>query len=308
VTRADGRVGLDPIVAALARGDLWTLSLAGFLVRGGLVLLLLPIWPVPSPLDLADALGPAVTTAALGGPNPDLVRVVVIGSIVAATVIALAFAVGAAADVAAITTAADELVGRTSRFGGTVARGPGSRAVTAFLVRLVGLVPFAVALAATVPIVVGATYQELIDPTDLAIPVVIRVLSDVPGVVALLVATWLLGEAVGGIAVRLLVLEDRSVGGSLVGALALIVRRPIPALLTLVGTTLVFVVLLAPALVASALAWRFVVFELRSDSNAVAAALGVLGLAAVWLGALVLSGFAAAVRTVAWTSFALRGP
>jgi hypothetical protein len=297
MTRVEHR--LDPLLVALGRADLWTISLAGFLVRGGVVLFLLPIAALPSPLDVANVFGPAVTAAALGGPNPELTRLVVLASVLGAALVVLAFALGAATDVASIRAGADEFQAPGEPAGPAVVG-------RAFVVRLVALAPFALALAATIPAVVGATYHELIDPEELVTPLVIRVLRDVPDVVALLVAMWLAGEAIGGLAVRLAVLERRGVARSIVGALAVVVRRPLGALAVLGSSTILLVVLIGPALVATALAWRWVTFSLRSPDDAAALVVGVLALAALWLGGLALAGFGAAARGVLWTAFVLR--
>jgi hypothetical protein len=295
VTRVEHR--LDPLVVALGRADLWSVSLAGFLVRGGWLLFLLPIAAIPSPLDIANAFGGAVTAAALGGPNPELVRLVALGSVAAAAIVIVAFALGAATDVASIRVGAADL--------GTDVGAPPSVLGRAFVVRLVALLPFAIALAATVPVIVGATYHELILPDELVTPLVVRVLRDVPVVVAVLLATWLLGEAIGGLAVRLVVLDERTTLGALGRALAVAARRLPAFLAVLVGSALVLVVLVGPALVATALAWRWVTFELRSPGDIVVSLVATAALAGLWLGGLGLAGFAATLRSLAWTAFVL---
>lgn len=297
MTRVEHR--LDPLLAPLARPDLWSISLAGFLVRGGVLLFLLPIAAIPSPLDVANVLGPAVTSAALGGPNPDLVRVVVVASLAAAAAVVVAFALGAGTDVATAGIGAAELGASLSE----PARGEVRRA---FVVRLVALLPFVIVLAATVPAVIGATYHELILPDELVTPVVLRVIRDVPIVVIALLAAWLAGEAVGGIAVRLIVFEGRGVFGGLRGALALVVRRPLGAVGALVGGSLVLIVLVGPALAATALAWRWATFSLRAGPDPVAATAAVLALAVLWVGGLALAAFATTVRSLLWTAFVLR--
>lgn len=296
MTRVEHR--LDPLVVALGRADLWSVSLAGFLVRGGVLLFLLPIAAIPSPLDIANVFGPAVTTAALGGPNPELVRLVIVASVVAAVVVVVAFALGAVTDVASVRAGAADL-GRVvaDRSRGTIVR--------AFVVRLVALVPFALALAATVPAVVAATYHELILPDELVTPLVVRVLRDVPDVVALLLVTWLLGEALGGLAVRVVVLEGRGAVRSIPGGLAIVLRRPIATVGVLLVGTLAVLVLVVPALIATALAWRWVTFALRTQGDLVGAVLGTLALSALWLGGLVLAGFGASFRGLLWTALVL---
>ncbi len=316
------RPALEPVVVALARVDLCAAALAGFLVRGGVILFLLPIVWLPSPLDLADVFSSAVTSAALGGPNPELVRLVVLAAIGVTAVVVAAFWLGALMDVAVVRIAASSLVpgggatssGPDSPAPGSATEAPGpdtaapglSESPRALAVRLVALVPAAVVLAVAAPAVVAATYRELIDPSTLAVPLVLRVLGDVPLVVALLVATWLAGDAIGGLAVRLVVLERRRPLPALAGAIGLVVRRPLAAAATFAAGSVVVIVLVAPALLAAAVAWRGVLFATREDAGPIPTALGILALAGLWLGGLVLAGFAAAVRAILWSTFAAR--
>ncbi|MHB8399811.1 MAG: hypothetical protein ACYDCI_12915, partial [Candidatus Limnocylindrales bacterium] len=51
----------------LADPALWPIALAGFLVRGGIVLMLLSLVPFPSAVGLANLVGPTAVTAA--GPT-----------------------------------------------------------------------------------------------------------------------------------------------------------------------------------------------------------------------------------------------
>ena len=55
------------LLVILPRPTTWIVGLAAFLVRGGIVLFLLPIIVVPSPVGLANVLGPTITTFWLGG-------------------------------------------------------------------------------------------------------------------------------------------------------------------------------------------------------------------------------------------------
>jgi hypothetical protein len=292
----------EPLVVGLGRADVWAASLAGFLVRGGVVLFLLPIIVVPSPLDVANVLGPAVTSAALGGPNPDLVRVAVAGSLVAVLVLAIAFAIGAVMDVNVTRMGAAELgVGSPATADAPRPRGAVRRA---FAVRLLALLPLVVVLALGVPAVVGATYTELVNPTDFVTPIVVRVLGDVPLVVAAILVTWLAGEAVGGLAVRFVVLDGRGVLGALGGALRLLVVRPLSAGLALLVGTALLAALVAPALVASGLVWRFAATSLAAGDDPIVAVLAIVVLSALWLGGLVLAGFGASVRALLWTRVA----
>src|SRR3972149_6684624 len=63
------RRGGAALSVVVAEPSLWLLGSAGFLVRGGLVLLALPIVTLPSPVGITTLLGPAVVnTGRLEGP------------------------------------------------------------------------------------------------------------------------------------------------------------------------------------------------------------------------------------------------
>jgi len=55
------------LLVILPRPASWIVGLAAFLVRGGILLFLLPIVVLPSPVGLANILGPTVATFWLGG-------------------------------------------------------------------------------------------------------------------------------------------------------------------------------------------------------------------------------------------------
>ncbi|HEY3522538.1 MAG TPA: hypothetical protein VGK63_02450 [Candidatus Limnocylindrales bacterium] len=302
------RFDFEPIEAALARFDLWAAALAGFLVRGGVILFVLPIVWLPSPLDLADVFSSVVTSAALGGPNPDLVRLVVVSTIATTVVVVVAFWLGALMDVLVAHVTAGPLSGvlAAPTMGGH-APSPGlAEAGRAFAARLVAFLPLGLALAVSAPIVVGAVYEELVNPSSLALPIVFRVLGDVPVVVAVIVGLWLVGDAIGGLAVRLIVADRRGAASALASAVGMVVRRPIAAVGTLAAGTAVVFVLVAPALLASAAVWRGVLFASRGEAGPILTGLGIVALAALWLGGLVLAAFATAVRAMLWSRFAAR--
>ena len=64
-----GRRLVAALEAAVSDPGAWPLGMLGFLVRGGFVVLALPILTLPSPVGLATLLGPAViSTGRLDGP------------------------------------------------------------------------------------------------------------------------------------------------------------------------------------------------------------------------------------------------
>src|SRR6266487_4127414 len=61
---------LAALLAALGRPSWWILALAGFLVRGGIVLFLVAIVTLPSPLALSNDLAPLLTPLYFGQLEP----------------------------------------------------------------------------------------------------------------------------------------------------------------------------------------------------------------------------------------------
>ena len=54
------------LLATLVNPATWALALAAFLVRGGIVVVLLPIVVLPTPVGLGTALAPMLTAVAFG--------------------------------------------------------------------------------------------------------------------------------------------------------------------------------------------------------------------------------------------------
>ena len=73
-----GATLVTSLLATLAHPMTWLLALAGFLVRGGIVVFLLPIVVLPSPVGLANATAPTVVGFVLGGFTFDLVVLLVL--------------------------------------------------------------------------------------------------------------------------------------------------------------------------------------------------------------------------------------
>ena len=95
------------------------------------------------------------------------------------------------------------------------------------LIRLLSLVPLAIALAIGLPRLGQITYLELTAPTDLVTPIALRVAAQAPEVVGLIGLAWLVGEAWAGLAVRLVVLRGERVAAAFIGSVVLCLRRPV---------------------------------------------------------------------------------
>ena len=201
-----GAILLSSLLATLAHPVAWPVALAGFLVRGGLVVFLLPIVALPSPVGLSDRLAPTLSSLVLGGATVQLA--ILFGAICALTVaLVLLLAWFAAATEAALIRYApawDEL--DPARPIATRRRGESGRILTA---RLIAHVPFALALGWGGIRVVDATYRELSRPVDVTTPIALRVLGSVPEVIVVVIVTWVIGQIVGAVASRRVVLSVR---------------------------------------------------------------------------------------------------
>ncbi|MBA2382820.1 MAG: hypothetical protein H0V73_11985 [Chloroflexi bacterium] len=291
---------LVALLAVLGRPSWWILGLAGFLVRGGILIFLVAIVALPSPLALSNVLGPIVTPIYLGRLEPG--TALVIGGAIGLAIIW--FAAGswfaAAIEVALVRDARRA----ASEEGLTVLpeRRPARLLITrAMAAHLLALVPLAVAIGIGSVRILNATYAELTNPSD-ASSIVIRVIARASATVAVIAIVWIVGEIVGGMAVRRVVLGDESAPGA-VGRSALdLVRRPGGALLAPVATTAVLVVDLLAVLTVVAIVWGQVrerVVHLLADPVATGLSLATLG--AGWCLALLVTGLIDAWRSVAMT-------
>jgi hypothetical protein len=276
----------DALQAAFAlvalRPGLIAVALAGFLARGGLIPFILPFVAVPTVVGLGNFIGPTQVTAA--GPTERLLWL--IAGLVAAVVLALAVGtfIGAFVDVALYRAAAND---RTRRSIGIVLR--------VVLIRLLAMVPVGLALAWSANRVGTTVYRELILPQDMVTPIAFRVLYETRDAIALVIVTWLVGELVGGLAVRQLLRRGGSVPRSFGRAFADLVRRPIT---TIGGFGLGLVALLA--ILTPLLAFAWVVFggvryAIGRDEITRLFAASVLFVAA-WAVALVVAGTISALR------------
>lgn len=286
------------LLAALGRPRWWLLSLAAFLVRGGVLVLLLPIVSLPTTAGLVNAAAPTLVGFLFGGVSSSFLEL--LGIVGAAALVWLVGGglLGAAIDVALIADVAgdEELEAPlTVRPGATI---------RAFAARFLTHLPTVGVLLWAAVRLVPAIYSELIAPGNPAVPVVLRVVARVPDVVIAVVVAWAACEAVGGLAVRRVVAGDR-LAAALGRAWRDVVRRPTTLATTIVTDAVVAAVILAASGV-SAVAWnglRIVIVDGGAASE-VWLALAIFSVS--WLAGAWLLAIAAAWRQVAWTFEALR--
>ena len=292
------------LLVVLPRPATWIVALASFLVRGGILLFLAPIVVTPSPVGLANILGPTITTFWLGGMSLGFATAVmaifaaffgwlVIGGWVAAVT---------ERDLIELVAADDELGA-----GGTIPRPSGSRRRGRIwrivLLRFAAYVPLALALGYGSLRLVQATYRELTLPSDVVTPIVWRVIATVPEAVIAIVVTWALGETLGSLGARRIVVWGQSLDQAYFGAWADMLRRPLSTIGTFVLPTVVMALLVAPIVLASGVAWEFLRTELAAAAGANPALLllSMLTFVAIWSAGLLVAGLAAAWRSATWT-------
>ncbi len=292
-------------VTTLIRPASWAFGLLGLLAGGGIVLLAWPILVLPTPTGLQNDLGGPANRLVLGTPSAELMLLVAAGVLVSIAIVVVACAVGAWAERQGILVAMDAATAEGLAVqAGDLAGAPGVGRIT--LIRLMALVPVVVAFALAWGPLYDAAYHELVLPDDLVTPLPLRVVRDVPGLLAGVGVVWLLSDAAGSIAVRHLVLDPRSVPRAWLLGWADVARRPHRALGTAIVGTVTVLLMIGPALLASGAGWarvRDLMIGGADPGNALAA---VVIWVVMWLGGLVLAGVAAAIRAAAWTFSTVR--
>jgi hypothetical protein len=287
---------LAAFLAAIGHGRWWLLALAGFLVRGGIVLLLPPLVVLPTPADLALMASPALLGAGLQSPTPLLVTLLVVAVLALTAVILGSSLLGAWLDASLIEAAATDAELEGLGASGAV---PVNAGVT---VRLVAHLPTFVALGLGFLAIGDATYAELSSPQP-GLPLVVRILLRAPLATGAIVVAWLLGEAWGGLAVRRLG-RGASMRSALAGGLRDLGRPS--AIATLVLTTLAVSLLVVVLWLAAGRAfdrlWPLLVDGAPPEMQFVALGL----LVATWAAGLWLLAIGLAWRSSAWTAEAFR--
>jgi hypothetical protein len=295
---------LASLLATLARPGWWLLALAGFLVRGGFLIFLLPIIVLPSPLAISNLVAPFIVPMALGRIGPETIAVgvgavagllawlLIGGSIAAATDLVLVREAAAAA--------VDEGVAPPSpEAPAAIASERRDRVLVATILaaRLVAWLPFAAALAIGLVRIVAVTYVELTRPVEVESALALRVALGAAGELAVITAAWTLGELVGGLASRRIVLDGAPAGRALLAALRDVVRRPGSTLLPWLVTTALLFTILGGTVGAASVAWSRIIVALSNrPTDPTTVVVSLMTFVAIWLAALILGGLFSAVR------------
>jgi hypothetical protein len=302
---------LASLLVTLGRPTWWVLALSTFLVRGGLLLFLLPIVSIPSPLALSNVLAPLIVPVAFGRIGADVLLLAAVSAIAIFIWLVVGGWLAAAIELALIREAAGAAIdeGVVDGPSPTNELPPRQRDVAGGMLatRLVVGLPLAAAVGLGAVRIVAVTYSELTNPTDVAQSLPIRVALGATTEIAVIVAAWLVAELVGGIAGRRVALAGAGVWRALGSAVVDAVRRPRSFVAPWLLWSIVLWGVLAGLLVAARVTWdqaQAAMSASRPDGIAIAAMLVVF--VAVWLAGLSLAGLLAAIRTVGGTFEDLR--
>ena len=288
------------LLVTLASPATWFLALAAFLLRGGLLVVAIPIVVLPTPVGLGNLLAPTLTAVVFGGVSAGcviLAAAVVLGGLV------LVIAGGLLA--ASLEAEAARIVAARGAAGSSAVRlATARRAAEAgriLMARLLAHLPLGVALVWGSTRLVSVTYRELTSPFDVATPIVWRVLRESPEVVVAIVLTWMVGQTVGAIAARRIAFGGGGTLRALGGALSTMLRRPLTVLADFWLPTLALALVLAPSALAAASAADVVRAAMSSPANPAELALAVVLFVSLWMVGLALTGLICAWRAAVWT-------
>ena len=271
----------------------WPAGMLGFLVRGGLVVLALPILTLPTPVGVATLLGPAViSTGRLDGPLRSL--------LVGAGVVLAALLAGALL----LAALAQHLVHTRWRLPGARPAGVTVRGLVG--VELVAITPIVLVVVATMATIVDEVRGELLLPGDLAVPFAARVVVRMVIPLGALAAAIVVAEAIDGSLARRILLprrRDPSVWRALMGVVATAVLAWLATLVVLVPG----VAVIGATWEAVRVAWSRLPPAEATSPDVILAVVAVVAMIAVWLGVLLLCGIASIVRAHLWTTRAGAG-
>jgi hypothetical protein len=298
----------------LSGRDTVFVAAAGFMLRGGIVVLALPAVVLPSVIELAGTMG--VDAFAIDGrPTGLLTILAIVTSVVAAAWLLVAVVLGSLFDVWLVEAAMDP--------EGPSMRKPRPLPNLELLfglagVRAVCLVPLAVAIAWGASQIYVSAYNELTTPSDLAVPLAVRTFTGAAAAMIVVAAVWLLQETLAAIAVRRLLFTGCGVPQAIAGAALQLIRRPISSAATMATAYMASaaVMLIGLGLTAAAFEWTRTAARMSEplsvtigvgpwgttrDFRPVVFILATLTLVAAWIVSAGLAGIASAWRNAAFT-------
>jgi hypothetical protein len=276
----------------------WAMALAAFLVRGGILVIALPVLALPSLAGLSAVVAPLLSGVALGDSSIPRIELLAGAAVLVSAVVFVTGLVGAWLEVALFTEASEALDG-TAPTGGASLR-------EALNVRLTPHTITILALGFAVFRLISAGYDEVTSPTTSPAPLAARIVAHAPEAVAALVGAWLVAEAVGGVALRRYVAdgEPRTVGAAVVAGIRGVVRPG--GIATLVITDVVVFGLGVALWLAGSATWIHLGDRLADGATALDLGVALLAFIVAWLAGLLLFGVTLAWRAVSWTAESTR--
>lgn len=285
------------LAAPVDQPQLWLLGTLSFILRGGLLALLLPIIVLPTQIEVRLMLGGNVGSSGL---SPAFW--VGVG---AATIFSTGLVMVVLYALARIEVAAYAQLARDPDLDINPPVDTGARVRDLFVVQSLSLMAL---LLAAVPLAAAlgqATHGEVLRPSSTA-PVYDRVLAQVMWPLALLFIALPVIDSISAAAARRL-LSGRSVGSAVSGSIGALVRRPIRFLATAAVAWLALMAVVLASDAALTIAWNATrAAFLRTTSVAdmltsLAPLLVAVLLAGVFLSGLAVCGYVAAFRNALWT-------
>jgi hypothetical protein len=280
------------LLAVLARPSTWPLALLGFLVRGGWLLIVAPIVVVPTPVGLANVIAPLLEDVAFGRRTAELIVLALI-----AVGVVIAWLIGGGLIAAVVE--ADGTRRIADEEGIPWRRGPSAWRIVA--TRLIADVPLAIGALWAAVRIVAVGYRELTVPSDVTTPAAWRIVGGAPDAFAILFLAWFVGEVVGAIGARRIVLRGDGFRGALRAGLRRFVREPARMIVLGLAATASLVIVLAVTGLAVGATWNALGAALSIGDASPATTLLVLLFVALFSGGLVLLGLVSAWRAAIWT-------
>lgn len=287
------------MMVTLANPATWALGLVAFLLRGGILVVVAPIVVIPSVLGVANVVAPALTSFVFSGTSTELVVLAVLWVSALLVWLVAGGLLAAAMELAVIRTVAadDDVAFRLPDVRGSTA----GLVARILAVRLIAHLPLVLALSFGLMSIVAVAYRELTLPADVVTPVVIRIIRGAPLALALILVAWVLGEAVGGLGVRGLVMGERSVARSLGWAVGTVVHRPLASLSQAIAPLVGLLLVVVPSAMAAGATWSAVRAALTTGAGPLISTTLVFVFVGLWIGGLALLGAVAAWRSAVWT-------
>jgi hypothetical protein len=290
-------------LAVLDRPSTWPLALVAFLVRGGWLIVIAPIVVLPTAVGLANVVAPLLEDIAFGRRTDELVRTVLLVSLLAVAWLLAGGLVAAVAETEAVRRIAPDALDHPGRAVAGGIAGPAWRVVA---VRLAAHAPFVLALAWGASRIVAVGYRELTVPSDVTVPPAWRIAIGAPEAIAVVVVTWLVGEAVGAIGARRVILGGDGAAAALRGASGRFVRAPVRPLALALLSTAVLAATLGMTGLATGATWDALRSALAIEDAPTVITVLLFVFVALFIGGLVLVALTAAWRMAIWTFEAVR--